>query len=338
MKSLCHLLPSVGDGGAEGVATMLHTLARAHGVDSVVHPRLREDLRAPWTSWVRWALRAPRAPEVVHAHLPWPDRLGAALLAARGRPMVVTFHLLPTGDWPRDRLLKLPSPRVLRAAAERRHTRWVALSQRDRADLHVCGVPAEIVRNAPPPPVANVAPVRFPDGVVRLASVGRLHPQKGFDLMLDALAPLRHLPWHWCVAGDGESHEALVAQCDRLGLGDRVTFLGRVPASSLLASADLFLAPSRAEGMPLAPMEAVEAGVPVIASDIAPHLELFADASESIFNDDPGGWTRRLDGLITHADERAELLAAQRVVLGGDPRERLWRDYASLYRAVLEDR
>ncbi|MFO0625757.1 MAG: glycosyltransferase [Polyangiales bacterium] len=338
MRSLGHLLPSVGDGGAERVAAMLHTLAGTHGVDSVIHPRLREDLRAPWTSWVAWALRAPRSPEVMHAHLPWPDRLGAALLAARGRPLVVTFHLLPTGDWPRDRVLKVPSPRVLRAAAQRRRTRWVALSQRDRAELHVCGVAAEIIRNAPPPPVAYDAPVRFPDGVVRLASIGRLHPQKGFDLMLDALARLRHLPWHWCVAGDGESREALVAQRDRLGLSDRVTFLGHLPASALLASADLLLAPSRAEGMPLAPMEAVEAGVPVIASDITAHRELFADAPDSVLDDDPGGWWLRLLTLLTEPDARVQLREAQRAALGADPRARLWEAYASLYRAVLEER
>lgn len=338
MRALGHLLPSVGDGGAERVAAMLHTLAQAHGVPSVVHPRLREDLRAPWTSWVRWALRAPREPEVLHAHLPWPDRLGAALLAARGRPLVVTFHLLPEGDWPRDRLLKAPSPTVLRAVAGRPRTRWVALSQRDRADLHTCGIAAEIIRNAPPPPDAFDAPVRFPDGVVRLASVGRLHPQKGFDLMLYALAPLRHLPWHWCVAGDGEYRETLVAQRDRLGLGDRVTFLGRVPASALLASADLFLSPSRAEGMPLAPMEAVEAGVPVIASDIPAHVELFADAPESVLDDPPAWWGPRLEALMTDEAARAQLHAAQRAALGDDPRERLWRAYDALYRAVLEDR
>lgn len=333
-----HILPSVGTGGAEAVAATLHELGVAAGVDSALRPRLDHEGRAPWSAWLRWALGARAERGVVHAHLPWPDRLGAALLAARGRPLVVTFHLLPRGGWPRDRLLGLDARRVLRLASSRPGTRWIALSRNDLAVLAGLGVRAEIVRNAPPAPAPPDDPVVFPEGALRLASVGRLDPQKGFDQMLDALATLREIPWHWAIAGDGPERDALAAQRDRLGLNDRVTLLGRRPASDLLARAQLLLAPSRSEGMPLVPLEAIEAGVPVLASPIAPHEELLGEAPGSLLDAAPARWTDDLARIFRDAGARDALRLAQRALLGDDPRARLWRDYAALYARVAEER
>lgn len=340
MTRVLHLLPSVGSGGTEVVAATLDALARAHGTVSSMHPRLPQEGRAPWHAWARWAVTAPRARAVVHAHLPWPDRLGPALLAAGARPMVVTFHLLPEGDaWPRDRLLGLDARAVIRLAARRPRTAWVALSHRDAARLRALGIDPVVVRNAPPAPATTTSPVAFPDGVLRLASVGRLDPQKGFDVMLDALAhpSLRDGAWRWAIAGDGPARESIAAQRDRLGLGGRVTLLGRRPAADLLARADVLLAPSRAEGMPLAPMEAMEAGVLVVASRIAPHLELLGD-SPALLPEDRARWPERLAALFADVSARDALRLAQRAVLGDDPRANLWRAYASLYRAVSEPR
>lgn len=333
-----HLLPSVGTGGAEAVAETLHGLGLAAGADSRIHPRLSEAERAPWSAWMKWSLSAPGGPWVLHAHLPWPDRLGAALIAARGRPMVVTFHLLPRGAWPRDRVLKLDARRVIALAASRPHTRWIALSRNDFEALSALGLSVEVVRNAPPAPAPARRPVEWPAGSLRLASVGRLDLQKGFDLMLDALAPLASLPWHWCVAGDGPERESLAERRDRLGLRERVSLLGRRPAGELFARAELLLAPSRSEGMPLVPLEAIEAGVPVLASQIAPHEELFAGVADSLLEREPSRWTETLARWLGDSDARDALRLAQRRLLGEDPRARLWRDYAALYQRAAEER
>lgn len=338
---LLHLLPSVGQGGTEAVAETLDALARARGVRSSIHPRLAESGSAPWRAWMRWALAAPREDAVVHAHLPWPDRIGPALVAARRRPMVATFHLLPHGeDWPTDRLARIDARAMIRLAARRPRTRWVALSQHDAARLRALGMEAVVVRNAPPAPTPATAPVAFPEGLARLVSVGRLDPQKGFDRMLDALAhpEVRARPWRWVIAGDGPAREALVAQRDRLGLTDRVEFAGRRPVADALARADLLLAPSRAEGMPLVPLEAIEAGVAVLASRIAPHEELLSCAPGSLLDTDPARWPARVAALLDDVSARDALRLAQREVLGDDPRAALWRAYEALYRAVAEAR
>ena len=333
-----HLGPSLALGGTEAVADLLDDLARAHGhASSVDLPFDRE--RPPGAlsraRWIAWALRR-RDADVMHAHLAWPDRLGAALLAARDRPLVITSHLLPDGDhWPRDRITALDARLMLRLAARRPRTVFVTLSLRDRDRLADFGVASTVIRNAPPFPRAAQAPCAWPASGMRIASVGRLHPQKGFDRMLRALADpsLAGLPWHWAIAGDGPQRAELEALRDDLGLRARVTFAGARPPLDVLGGASVFVAPSRAEGMPLSPLEALEAGVPVLLSDIAPHRELLGGVPGSLLPADDTRWPDALRARLATGTDPA-LLEVQRAVLGGDPRERCWRETVSCYEAV----
>ena len=94
----------------------------------------------------------------------------------------------------------------------------------------------------------------------RLFSVGRIVHQKGLDLGLRALAQLKDLDWHWNIAGDGPQLDALKSLANELGLSDRVTFLGwqsRAELTQWYHRSNLFLFPSRHEGMPNAVLEAV---------------------------------------------------------------------------------
>ena len=335
---LVHLVPSLHVGGTEAVAAMLDQLATRHGhrsrIDLPFDQTLPPPRVLPLHRWARWALR-PRDADVFHAHLPWPDRLGPALVAARGRPLVVTFHLLPRPDaaWPSDRLTRLDARTMIRLAAKRPRTRWIALSQADAARLDAIGLTAQVIRNAPPPPRPAVDRFAWPDGVANLASVGRLDHQKGFDRMLRALAPIAHRPWHWAIAGDGPDRDALLALRDELGLRDRVTLAGPRPPMDLFTHARWLLAPSRSEGMPLVPLEAMEAGLPVLASDIGAHRELFEAAPGSLLPPDDAQWSDALEMLFDETTRRS-VTEAQRAVLGGDPRERYWRETAMCYDAV----
>lgn len=331
-----HLCPSASFGGAEAVAETLHVMGeRAGWTSSLVLPISRDAPAAP-VRWRAWALSLRLRADVVHAHLPWPDRLGAVLVATKGLPMVVTFHLLPDGEWPRDRVTALPSRWMLSLSAQRDRTRWVALSQRDRAVLSgPLGDGVRVVRNAPPEAI-EVAPLDWPDGAVRLASVGRLHAQKGFDRMLRALAhpSVRDLAWAWTVVGDGPDRAALESLRDGLGLTARVRFVGAMPGAAAMRGADLVLSPSRFEGMPLVPLEAAEAGVAVLASSIDAHRELFSDAPDALLPDDEAAWPAALARLIDSPAARESLRALTSGALGDDPRGATWRAYEALYREV----
>lgn len=113
-----------------------------------------------------------------------------------------------------------------------------------------------------------------------LLSVGRVVYQKGFDLGLRALAQLKDLDWEWRIAGDGTQIESLKSLASQLGISERVTFLGWQSREDLVKwyhQSNLFLFPSRHEGMPNAVLEAMASGLPVIATRIAGNEELILD-------------------------------------------------------------
>jgi len=111
----------------------------------------------------------------------------------------------------------------------------------------------------------------------RLLTVGRLVYQKGLDLAARALSELKDLDWGWVISGDGSYRSEMEALCIELGISDRVIFTGwqtRQQLKDRYHDANLFVFPSRHEGMPNAVLEAMASGLPVVASRIAGNEEL----------------------------------------------------------------
>jgi len=112
--------------------------------------------------------------------------------------------------------------------------------------------------------------------------VGRLDKQKGLDRFFRELPLIfQHLPQHDLVlVGDGQQKDALHRLAARLGISDRVKFLGwRPEAATLIAAADLLVLPSRWEGMPNVILEAMAAGKPVVATQAEGTVELLGIAA-----------------------------------------------------------
>jgi glycosyltransferase involved in cell wall biosynthesis len=119
----------------------------------------------------------------------------------------------------------------------------------------------------------------------RLLSVGRIVHQKGLDLGLRALAGLKDLDWEWRIAGDGPQVESLQSLAAELGIAERIAFLGwqsREELAKWYHQSNLFLFPSRHEGMPNAVLEAMAGGLPVIATRIAGNEELVLDGGTGL--------------------------------------------------------
>jgi len=92
-----------------------------------------------------------------------------------------------------------------------------------------------------------------------------------------------------------------------------VVFAGEiVDAARLFPAFDVYAAPSAKEGMPLAVLEAMALGVPVLASDIAAHLELLGGASPGLVAGTPEAFAAGLGGLLADRQARATLAAEQR--------------------------
>ncbi len=114
----------------------------------------------------------------------------------------------------------------------------------------------------------------------RLLSVGRIVHQKGLDLAMHALGGLKELNWEWRIAGDGPEMGSLQALAQELGIQDRVVFLGWQSRQQLIENykqSNVFLFPSRHEGMPNAVLEAMASELPVVATCISGNEELVTD-------------------------------------------------------------
>ena len=112
-----------------------------------------------------------------------------------------------------------------------------------------------------------------PGEVLRIASLGRLHDHKGYDILIAALARLRVAadtlpPFEVTIAGAGDDRDALLAQAAAAGLTN-LSFVGFVEDTrSFLARQHLYLQPSRSEGFCVAAHEAMQAGLPVLATRV----------------------------------------------------------------------
>jgi glycosyltransferase involved in cell wall biosynthesis len=107
--------------------------------------------------------------------------------------------------------------------------------------------------------------------VKTLLYVGRLGPRKGLDLLLEAVSATEVGNFELIIAGSGRHEAHLRNRCSKLGIADRVRFLGYVPDDdlpSLYASADIFVLPSTYEGFGLVLLEAMSSGTPVIATKV----------------------------------------------------------------------
>ena len=203
------------------------------------------------------------APDVVHTH-DASTALWTYLRTQRHRrPLVSTIHNVMSAHL---------GDELAPVAAMVNESAWVTgVSQAvvdDTAGLFPAVVDRlTLVRNAVKAPPGDPEPIA--EGSPLLC-VGRLVPQKGFDMAIEAFALIAsRFPWaRLQIAGTGPDADDLLALAQRRGVGDRVDLLGRVEpdeVSRLLARSTALVMPSRYEGLPLVALEAAWSARPVVA-------------------------------------------------------------------------
>ena len=162
---------------------------------------------------------------------------------------------------------------------------------------------------------------------VHVVTVCRLVEKKGVDLLLRGLAAWKpENGWKLTIAGDGPQRVALQALTSELGLRDRVEFLGAVDnpqIRNLLQSANVFALACRTDsegdrdGIPVALMEAMACGVPVISGDLPAIRELVVPGLSGLLvnSSDPSEWEDAFQKLTTDAELRQSLVSAGRLMV-----------------------
>ena len=204
------------------------------------------------------------------------------------------------------RLLPLAFARLARAIAV---SREIAAQFHD--DLGIPGAKIALIPNGvPEAPAVRIRPHPSP---LRVGGLGRLTPQKGFDVLIEAVGALRDegVAAEAVIAGDGPERPAL----ERLAADLPVAFPGWVSDSgAFLAGLDVFCLPSRWEGLPFALLEAMMRGLPCVCTPVGDIAGAVADACVLVEPNDPVALTRALAELSRDT--------ARRRALGGAARER----------------
>jgi glycosyltransferase involved in cell wall biosynthesis len=234
-------------------------------------------VRDPRATYRLWRYLRRQAPTVVHLRTGAMTVHGLLAAAAAGVPVRIAEEVgLPQ----RGRLGKLLFPWLYRLAC-----RVVGVS--DAVVEHLIthdGVNAARVVRIYNPVDDRFFPEQAPPAREQASSiltVGRLVPEKAQEVLLRATAALREsVPdARLIVAGDGPLRTSLEAQARQLGLDDAVRFVGhRRDVAELLAEADVFVLPSRSEGMGVALVEAMASQVPCVASAVGGIPEVLGEA------------------------------------------------------------
>jgi glycosyltransferase involved in cell wall biosynthesis len=290
---VAHLIESDGPGGAERVVVHMATTLQAAGAHNVVflpadgegwlarelegsgvvveHFHIERPLSPPCARELAQAFRRHRI-DVAHSHEFSMAVYGAWASWRAGVPHVITMH---GSRYYAGRLQRRLAMRAAMAASSRTVAVSDSLARAIGHDLwvrrsHVSVMPNGVRYTAPERVTLRDELQLAPDARV-LVAVGNLYPVKGHTHLIDAAARLaeRHPTLHVAIAGRGDLAATLWSRARTRGLDGRVHLLGlRDDISAILAAADVFVMPSLSEGLPLALLEAMWAGRPIVASDV----------------------------------------------------------------------
>jgi len=297
---------------------------RETGVAFLALGRRRRIAVLPWRHLAAYIRR--EHVDVIHAHMFGSNLWGVILGRITRVPIVVAHeHTWSFEGEPLRRLLD-------RELIARWSDAFIAVSRADRRKMieierippeRIRFIPNGIVGQAPTPGRDLRAELRVGSGPL-IGAVGALRSQKSYDILIRAIARLRQdrPDLHLLIAGHGPEKARLQALISELGLENVVLLLGRrLDVPELLAELDVAVCASEFEGSPLAVMEYMEAGLPIVATRVGGVPDLIEDGVHGLLVE-PGNSTElaaAIDDLLT---DRARASA-----LGAHARERRRREF-----------
>ncbi len=360
---ILHIIPSLGVGGTEKILLELcrgldrnqfqcEVVALKDGGETI--QRLRdagipvETLGTP-SSIVSGLLDLPRLylalrkkiqeknPDIVHTWLTRANTLGRLAAKCAGAKHVISslrvmemekyFHILAE---------KMTSPLCEVVTVNSTPLKNFALQEIGLPENKVKLIFNGITASSEPPKTAR----NVPDLVV--GTMGRLHKQKGFDVFLRAVAQIspKYSRIKFLIAGAGPEENNLKTLAHDLHLSS-VEFAGLAPSEKFLKSLDLFVLPSRWEGMPNVVMEAMNLGVPVACTAVGGAMDLIESGKEGILFEPeiPSACAEAVMKLISDPELRTKCAqAAQNKIKEKFSLSTMIKEHENLYGQILSGR
>ncbi|MCX8053042.1 MAG: glycosyltransferase family 4 protein [Armatimonadetes bacterium] len=247
-------------------------------------------------------------PDLVHAHSTKSGIIARVAARIAGVPSVFTAHgwAFTEGVSERRRKIAIAVERMVAPLA----ARIICVSNYDRELALRCGVgnPDQIVVIPNGIEASDLSSSYTQRDNVRCVMVGRFSPSKDQPALIRAVSKVEEI--ELLLVGDGELIEESKSLAFDLGIRDRVRFLGsRNDVPQILADCDIFALVSRWEGLPYAILEAMRAGLPVVASDVGGVSEAVVDGETGYLvpRGDVNSLSERLRYLARHPEERRRL-------------------------------
>lgn len=291
--------------------------------------------------------------DILHVNMPDPYSCRFAILVAKwaGAPVIVATNHLPTLDprrftWKGQAMLLLAQQYIDMTIIESRINRQAALIHYKLDPMRTVTIyhGIDVQRfdsTADNQQMRHVLGLTPEDMVI--GAVGRLTSQKAHDVLLQAaaIAKKEFASLKCLIVGEGPMRTALEQQARELHLGDNVIFTGyRRDIPALLGIFDVFVLPSRFEGLPLSILEAMAAGKPVIASAVDGIPEVVIDGQTGLLipPSDPQALANAMLWLAHNPSEAQAMGRAGRCrVASLFNQERMVKETESLYQALYQD-
>jgi glycosyltransferase involved in cell wall biosynthesis len=314
---------------------------RLHGIllDRLIGPDRRKPFTRLLLDWwrIRWH------PDLLHIQGYTTNLLFVIDWAYKKVPVVYEEHQTPDSqfDWWRNFQQTINKSAVV-----------VAVSEKSAEALcTLCGVTQPIFVRGPlvQDPVAlgwqKVAKPRECDDPISITTAARLYVTKGLRYLLEAIVQVKkiHPKTQFRVYGDGPLHQELLAYADQLGLDGSQIFVGtfiRDELAHIMAQTDIFVMSSILEGQPLAVVEAMAYGCPIVTTSVGGIPEMIDDGINGLLCEprDPEGLANKIRTLIEDPDLRLKLGQAARKSYEQGPfqPESACKQFVSIYEEVLQ--
>lgn len=280
--------------------------------------------------------------DVVHSHGYHTDVVNSGALRAIGIAMVSTHHGSTGGPW-LNRLYEYVHWRTLR-----RFDAVIAVSRVIESQLHQSGVPRDHVHMIPnawseiAPPLSRAgarAALGLADDAAVAGWVGRMSREKGVDVFIDAMR-LLDASLTACAIGEGAERQREQARAETL-LGSRMRWPGMIPEAGRLCQAfDVFVLSSRTEGIPIALLEAIAAGTPVVATAVGGVPDVITPREGWLVPpDDPEALAAAIGHVLSDRSEAGERASRARHRLATKFSRERWLDqHDVVYRSAIDTR